>query len=178
MPESRVCSRYSVAGPGSVLSFEAKSSLHGVHGSVREVSGYVDACFEDDGSLAIEPPPKMHVEFPVERLRSGNDIQDREMWRLIDSKRFPMVSADLSGLKSTSVPGRYEADGQVTLAGRMRRYAGRLAVTRDGDHLVIEGDLVVDIRDFGLKPPQLLFIKVDPTVTVRLNLVTAAAAAA
>ena len=60
----------------------------------------------------------------------------------------------------------------------MRRYAGRLAVKRDGDHLVVEGDLVVDIRDFGLKPPQLLFIKVDPTVTVRLNLVTAPAAAA
>ena len=99
------CSRYSVAGRGSVLTFEAKSSLHVVHGRVSDVSGYVDACFEDDGSLSIEPPPKMHVEFPVERLRSGNDIQDREMWRLIDSKRFPVVSADLRDLKPTSVAG-------------------------------------------------------------------------
>ena len=37
----------------------------------------------------------MHVEFKVESLRTGNDLQDREMWKLIDSKRFPRIAGDL-----------------------------------------------------------------------------------
>ncbi len=89
MPESKACSRYVVAAGESVLTFAAATTLHEVKGRASDLSGFVEACFEDDGSLAVDPAPQMHVEFPVERLRSGNDLQDREMWRLIDSRRFP-----------------------------------------------------------------------------------------
>jgi hypothetical protein len=36
--------------------------------------------------------------------------------------------------------------------------------------LTIEGQLDLDIRDFGLKPPALLLIKVDPVVKLNLHL--------
>jgi hypothetical protein len=163
-------------GKESALTFEAKSSLHGVHGRAAEVSGYIEACLDDDGSLSAEPPPKMHVEFPVERLRSGNSLQDKEMWRLIDSSRFPMIYADLRDITPTGAPGGYTAEGEVTLAGRSRRYTGRMDVRRDGERLVVDGEIVVDIRDYGLRPPQILFMKVDPEVKVRLHLVAANAA--
>jgi YceI-like domain len=172
MRESKECSRYTVARAGSALQFEAKSSLHPVHGSVTDVRGFVEADLQEDGSLALDPAPRMHVEFPVERLRSGNDLQDREMWKLIDSRRFPIVSADLRRIKANGVPGAYIAEGDITLAGRSRRYSGEMRVRRNGENLIVDGNLVVDIRDFGLRPPQLLFIKVDPTVKVSLHLVT------
>jgi len=41
---------------------------------------------------------------------------------------------------------------------------------RDGDRVTIDGELDVDIRDFGLKPPNLLIVKVEPVVHVRLHL--------
>ena len=107
-----------------------------------------------DGTVCSEPAPRMHVEFPVEQLRSGNGLQDREMWKMIDSKRFPTRRADLRELRPATDPGRYAATGDVTLAGRSRRYDGDAGARRDsGDRITIDGELEIDIRDFGLKPP-------------------------
>jgi hypothetical protein len=143
-----------------------------VHGSARNVTGFVDAEFGPDG-LNTNPSPAMHVEVPVEQFKSGNAMQDREMWKLIDSRRFPTVAADLRSIENEGSAGRYKAAGDVTLAGRQRRYEGSLNVTREGDTLRVEGDLVVDIRDFGLQPPRFLMLKVEPHVNVHLRLVAA-----
>ena len=86
---------------------------------------------------------------------------------MIDSKRFPRVASDLRELRPTTDPGRYAATGDVTLAGRSRRYNGTLTLSSSGDRITIEGELEIDIRDFGLKPPALLLIKVDPAVKLR-----------
>jgi polyisoprenoid-binding protein YceI len=143
-----------------------------VHGSASHLCGYVDADFSDD-ALATDPAPKMHVELPVEQLRSGNMLQDREMWKLIDSRRFPTISADLRSVERRLGDGKYTASGDITLAGRQRRYEGTLAVARDGDRVRVEGELRVDIREFGLNPPRFLMFKVEPEVNVRLHLVAA-----
>jgi hypothetical protein len=173
-PRCGVCNiaRYAVSEPGSKLDFEAKSSLHPVHGSAANVSGYVDAEFSGD-ALTTEPPPKMHVELPVEQLRSGNALQDREMWKLIDSRRFPTIAADLRSLESAGADGHYKASGDITFAGRQRRYEGNLTVARDGETLRVEGELRLDIRDFGLQPPRFLMFRVEPEVNIRLRLLAA-----
>jgi hypothetical protein len=89
---------------------------------------------------------------------------------MIDSKRFPRVAADLRELRPTTDPDRYAASGDVTLAGRSRRYNGAVTLWRSGDRITIEGELEIDIRDFGLKPPALLLVKVNPAVKLRLHL--------
>lgn len=163
--------RFTVASSDSWLTFEARSTLHPVHGKATNLEGFVEAVWQPDGSLAAEPPARMHVEFPVEQLRSGNAMQDREMWKIVDSKRFPRVAADLRELRAGAGPGRYAASGDITLAGRSRRYEGELAFADDAQEVTVEGELSVDIRDFGLKPPNLLIVKVDPIVKVHLHLV-------
>ena len=135
------------------------------------MGGYIEAHFNADGSVATEPPAKMHVDFPVEGLKTGNNLQDREMWKVVDSRRFPRVSADLREISAAPTAGRYTASGEVTLAGRSRRYSGEFSLGHSGDRLTLEGDLNVDIRDFGLKAPNLLLVKVDPVINIRLRLV-------
>ncbi len=168
--------RYSVSASDSWLTFEARSTLHGVHGKVSDLSGSVEVAWNEDGSIAAEPLPKMHVEFPVERLRTGNGMQDGEMWKVIDSKRFPRIAADVRSLRPGNAPGRYGASGSVTMSGRSRQYDGECTISADGDVITIEGDLTVDIRDFGLTPPKLVIIKVDPVVRVHIHLVAKKAA--
>ena len=144
--------------------------MHPVHGKATNLTGYLEGEF--GGSMLLtDPPPRMHVEFQVERLRSGNDLQDREMWKLIDSRRFPLIAADLKNIRAAGAPGRYAAGGDITLAGRSRRYDGELTVMPNGKSVAVEGELVLDIRDFGLQPPRLLMMKVAPDVKVRLRLV-------
>jgi hypothetical protein len=57
------------------------------------------------------------------------------------------------------------------MAGRKKTYDGDLTIKVDKDKLVVDGSLVVDIRDFGLQAPRLLMVTVQPHVTVRLHLI-------
>jgi polyisoprenoid-binding protein YceI len=163
--------RYAVDPSQSSLSADAQSTLHTVHTSVSGVAGFIEAAWNPDGTLAMTPEPKMHVEFPVDQLRSGNAMQDREMRKLIDSARFPKVAADLTGIEPLVSAGRYKATGEITLAGRSRAYGGEFSIANDGDRLTLDGEVNLDIRDFGLKPPNLIILKVDPMLSVRLRLV-------
>jgi hypothetical protein len=42
--------------------------------------------------------------------------------------------------------------------------------------VTLDGELMIDVRDFGLKPIKLLVLSVAPLVRVRLHLVTARSA--
>lgn len=169
--DSAAGTRYAVTPATSSLAFEARSTLHSVHGTAADLSGFIEVTWSADGTFVTDSAPKMHVEFPVESLRTGNGLQDREMWKVVDSKRFPRVAGDLRDLPPASTSGTYAATGDITLAGRSRQYQGELTFTHEGDGLTIDGEVSVDIRDFGLKPPSLLMMKVDPVVQVRLHLV-------
>lgn len=163
--------RYAVQPADSWLTFEARSTLHPVHGRATQLDGFIEATWDGQGLPVATPAPRMHVEFPIEQLRSGNGVQDREMWKVVDSKRFPRVAADLRELHEQAEPGYYAASGDITLAGRSRRYEGDLKFAHEGELVTVEGALSVDIRDFGLRAPNLLIVKVDPVVKVHLHLV-------
>ena len=163
--------RFEVVSAESSLTFFATSTLFPVYGRASEMSGYVEGVWSQQGTLAVRPMPKMHLDLKVESLRTGNELQDREMWKLIDSRRFPKIVAQLRELSAGPAAGRYDAAGQITLAGLARRYEGDLQLSRAGETLRISGDINVDVRDFGLKSMKLLVLSVEPLVRVRLRLV-------
>ncbi len=171
MAEKPSYERFDVASTDSSLTFFATSTLFPVYGKATEMTGYVEAAWNDNGTLAVDPPPRMHIELKVESLRTGNELQDREMWKLIDSKRFPKIVGELRDLSAAALPGRYAAAGNITLAGLARRYEGELLPSRDGDSVRIAGEINVDVRDFGLKSMNLLVLSVEPLVRVRLRMV-------
>ncbi len=168
-----VIERFDVVPADSSLTFFAMSTVQSAYGKTTELSGFVDAAWNPDGTLAVEPAPRMHVEFKVESLRTGNELQDREMWKLIDSKRFPKISGDLREIGAAGARGRYAAGGQITLAGLARRYESEFTLDHEPKRLVLDGEVKIDVRDFGLKPINLLVLSVAPLVRVRLHLVTA-----
>jgi len=163
--------RYDVDSVNSSLAIEARSTLHAVRAAASALTGYVVAGWNSDGSLAAAPAPIVHVEFPIDQVRSGNAMQDREMRRLVDAGRFPKASGDLRSVDPIAPPGRYRASGEITLVGRSRTYAGEFTMKNDEGIVTVEGELSIDIRDFGLKPPSLLILKVDPVLRVILRLV-------
>jgi hypothetical protein len=166
-----VYERYEVVQADSSLTFFATSTVLAAFGKTTNLSGSIDAAWNDDGTLAAEPAPRAHIEFMVESLRTGYDLQDHEMWKLIDSKRFPKISADLREFDYGNARGRYTAAGVVTLAGLARRYEGEFTLDHDDRRVVLKGEQMIDVRDFGLKPINLLVLSVAPLVRVRLQLV-------
>lgn len=170
-PHNAVKERFEVSSADSSLTFYAASPTQSAYGKTTELNGFFDLAWNADGSVAAEPAANMHVEFKVESLRTGNELQDREMWKLIDSKRFPKIAGDLCTLSSGAVRGRYGAAGQITLAGLARRYEGEFRLDREPQRIALDGEVKIDVRDFGLKPIKLLVLGVAPLVRVRLHLV-------
>jgi polyisoprenoid-binding protein YceI len=153
----------------SRIVLEARSSLHPIHGEATGLEGSIEADVTD-GHVEFGETPKIRVELPVERLKSGKALEDAEMQRRIDAKRFPTIKGEVREVQETA-GGRYQMRGDLTFHGVTRPVDGEVSAKVDGDSLVFEGEETFDIRDFGVQPPKILMLKVHPDVKVRVRVV-------
>jgi hypothetical protein len=159
--------RYELLHGACSMSVEARSSVHPVHVETSEVTGHLDAEVEQG---QVVPRPGARIEVLMDGLRSGNPLLDRETRRRMDLRRHPRLVAELSDARPLG-DGVLACRGQVTFQERTRPVTGELVVRADEDgDLHLEGRQEVDVRRWGLEPPRLLVLKVDPEVTVRLRL--------
>lgn len=148
---------------------EARSSLHPIHGEATGLEGSIEAGVTD-GHIELGDTPKIQVELPVERLKSGKALEDAEMQRRIDAKRYPTIKGEVREVKDAG-GGRYRMRGDLTFHGVTRPVEGEVSAKVDGNSLVFEGEQTFDIRDFGVEPPKILMLKVHPDVKVRVRAV-------
>lgn len=163
--------RYRIDSVRSRVSIDARSTLHPIHTEADGLEGWLEMDVRD-GSVDVESSPRGHVEFPVDKLRSGHAMEDRELQRRIDARRYPTISGDLEFMRANGAPGHLHVSGALTFRGVTRRYEDRMTMdVADDATLTMSGQSVFDIRDFGMEPPRILMLKVDPEVTVRIDLI-------
>jgi YceI-like domain len=151
---------------------DAKSSLHPIHTSTAGLEGSLDMEVLGGGRINLQAPAKASLSFAVDKLSSGNPLEDRELRRRIDSRRFPTIDGALSELRETGKEGRYLARGDLTFRGATNTYEDEITVSRIDDRtLAIAGEHTFDIREFGMDPPKILMFRVEPDVKVHVDLV-------
>jgi polyisoprenoid-binding protein YceI len=162
--------RYRIRAERSRIDAEARSSLHPIRAGVTGVRGWFDA---EPGAPGLDPgvTPGGQVEIDVAGLRTGNALYDAELGRRLEAKRFPVARGEVRGVRRVAAD-RYAVRGDLTLHGRTSSVEGtvRVRVLDDGS-AEVEGELAIDMRDFGLEPPRVLLLKVHPRVTVRGHVV-------
>ena len=68
--------------------------------------------------------------------------------------------------------GRYKVSGDVAFRGVSRPCEDEMSVTPVDDSTIrLEGRSTFDIRDFGMDPPRILVLRVEPDVVVRVEIV-------
>jgi len=156
--------------PGrSKVWIEAKSSLHPIHGEADGLEGSIEADVAD-GHIDITGVPKISIELPVGNLQSGKKLEDAEMMRRIDARRFPKIRGETTELRKNG--GTYQIRGDLTFHGVTRAVEGHVTISApDERSLLIEGEQVFDIREFGVEPPKILMFRVHPDVRVRIKVV-------
>ncbi len=163
---------YRIDPSRSRVQISARLSLHPIDTETDGLEGFVDLDVHDGGQVALDEPPKAHLELPVEQLRSNNKLEDRELRRRIDARRYPTISGDLTGMQRVDGDGSYSVRGDLTFRGVTRSYEDTMSVTAPDEGTVrLEGESKFDIRDFGMDPPRILMRKVEPVVTVRVSIV-------
>lgn len=152
----------------SLMSLEARSTVHPVHAETSGLEGWFEGDLAGDSSVIGAG----QLEIPLAPLASGNALYDAELRRRIDIRRHPTLRAELSDWAPSATAGTYRVRGDVTFRGVTRAEEGQMALLIQDEHtVVLEGARVFDIREYGMEPPQLLSLRVYPEVTIRVAIV-------
>jgi polyisoprenoid-binding protein YceI len=161
-------SRFRVIPDRSKLWAEARSSIHPVKVETSGLSGDLEAEITD-GMVELKAPFK--VEIDAERLRSGTGLIDGELQRRLETRKFPRVIGHVKEVSGAG-PGRARLAGELSLHGATRKADVEVSVRALVERtLEIEGEKVIDMRDYDLTPPKFLMFKVHPDVKVRARIV-------
>jgi polyisoprenoid-binding protein YceI len=163
--------RFTLDPVRSCIWVDARSSLHPITTQTRGLEGWVELTMLEDGMIDLEQPVLGHLEVSVDRFSSGNQLYDRELKRRIDAKRHPVILGQITGVHHTGAANRYSVAGDLSFHGETRAFEHEMTIEIDrGSSISLKGDRVFDIREFRMKPPSMLMLKVYPEVAVRMEL--------
>jgi hypothetical protein len=167
--------RYRIAPERSQVWIDGSSTLHAIHSSADGVEGFVDCDVEPDGGLNLSVVPTGSLSFPVDRLSSGNRMEDRELYKRIDARRYPTIEGVLDSVVANGATDSYLVGGDITFRGVSRRYEDVMRIRGvDQETIQLDGSSRFDIREFGMEPPRMLMLKVEPEVDIRVEIVAVA----
>lgn len=164
--------RYRIEPERSQVWIDAKSTLHPIHSSADGLQGFVDVDLEADGELDLSVAPKGTLSFPVDRLSSGNRLEDRELQKRIDSARYPTIEGTLASVVPGGETGSYRVSGEITFRGVSRHHEDVMRIRGvDPGTIRLDGATQFDIREFGMEPPRMLLLRVEPEVAIRVDII-------
>jgi polyisoprenoid-binding protein YceI len=162
--------RYVFDSARSCVWVSGRSSLHPINTETRGITGWFEASFREDGTLDLGEGVAGELELSVERLTSGNQLYDRELRRRMDAKRYPIIGGRVTQIVINGTHPRYLVAGDISFHGKTRSFEHEMDITRAHDTVELSGDYVFDIREFGMKPPSMLMVRVYPEISVRVEL--------
>jgi hypothetical protein len=134
------------------------------------LEGYIEFELDTGGGVDLAVRPKGRLSLQVDRLRSGNMLEERELRRRIDAGRFRTIDGELIDMRPSGAGGRYVVRGAVTFRGVTNEHEDEMLISFDDDTVTLTGTSTFDVRDFGMEPPRILLLRVEPEVTVRVEI--------
>ncbi|MHB1928954.1 MAG: YceI family protein [Acidimicrobiales bacterium] len=167
--------RYRIVPERSTVTIDARSNVHPIHTQTSGLEGYVELELGADGAVDLEAKAAAALSLSVSHLQSGNRLEDREMQRRIDARRYPTISGELDRIEPGRGDGSYRVSGTVTFRGVSRPHADEMAIRAVDQRTVsLAGRSRFDVREFGMEPPRVLVLRVEPEVDVAVDIVAVA----
>jgi polyisoprenoid-binding protein YceI len=167
--EDGIVARYTILPARSRVWIGARSSVHPIHSSTAGLEGFID--FDADRAGRVGSHPAGKLSFPVSRLSSGNPLERRELQKRIGARRYPTIDGMLTSMEPLD-EGRLRVRGDLAFRGVTRSVEGNMAMSVVDDRTIrLEGESTFDVRDFGMEPPRILMLRVEPDVYVRVEVI-------
>jgi polyisoprenoid-binding protein YceI len=163
--------RYRIVPERSHVWVDAKSNVHPIHSTTDGLEGFVELEFAPDGAVDLAARPVGKLSLAVSRLSSGNRMEDRELQKRIDARKFPTVDGVLDEMARPGDDGVYKVSGDITFRGVARRHEDLMTIRLvDEQTVALAGKSRFDLREFGMEPPRMLMFRVEPDVEVRVEI--------
>jgi polyisoprenoid-binding protein YceI len=164
--------RYRIVPERSYVWVDARSNVHPIQSRTDGLEGFVDLTMGPEGGVDLTAAIAGKLSLSVSRLSSGNRLEDREMQKRIDAKRYPTIEGAIDKMERAGDDGSYRVRGDITFRGVLHTYEDEMTVHAVDDKTVqLAGKASFDIRDFGMEPPRVLMLRVEPEVDVRVEIV-------
>lgn len=163
--------RFRVDTGRSRVDIALKVNLHPSHITATGLRGTIEGELDEQGRPQLDRPYNAELTLPVDSIRSGHGLQDREMRRRFDSSRYPEITARVTHAEPLNGDGRYRATAHLTMHGHTQEITGDVRLDIDGGIVTVVGEQVIDVKQFGIDPPRLIVLKVESDVGVTAHIV-------
>ena len=147
--------------PGSELTFQGTSTLHGFTCTTKSIQAYidVDAAYQSTNlNTLAHPISAVQIVIPVKSLSCGGELEGN-MYKTLNATKFPYITYKLTGYDiesgSATASGFGAATtGKLTISGKENPIAFKINAIRGADGLVTAtGEQTIKMSEFGIKPP-------------------------
>ncbi|MGH7687047.1 MAG: YceI family protein [Candidatus Dormibacteria bacterium] len=164
--------RFSVDTRRSTVDIGLRVNLHPSHITATGVRGTIECELDDHGRPDLERPYSAELTLPVDAISSGIGLQDREMRRRMGASRYPVITARVvHGEPGADGDGSFRATAKLTIHGQTREVTGEVRFSLSDSTVQADAQAVINIKDFGIDPPRLIVLRVEPDVDVRAHIV-------
>jgi polyisoprenoid-binding protein YceI len=163
--------RFQVNTAQSTVQVGLRVNLHPSHINANALSGYIECEVDEQGKPRLDQPYTAELTLPVDAIKSGNGLQDREMRRRFNVSKYPTITATVTHGEALAGEGKYRAAAQLNMHGIRREISGDVQLSVDGTTMTIDGQQVINVKDFGIDPPRLIILKVEPEVDLQVHIV-------
>jgi polyisoprenoid-binding protein YceI len=114
------------------------------------------------------------VTVPLAKITTGMSLRDSHMHeKYLESSKYPTaeLSVPRSGLKFPAEGATVDASapGTMTIHGKSKPVNFHYKATRHGKTYQVQGDVHIDMRDFGIDTPSYLGVSVKPPVDIAVS---------
>lgn len=174
-----------------VVTFTSKAPLETIVGTTAEVTGFVTVSPDD-----IRGSAKARFEVDLASIKTGIDMRDGHMRdNFLETSKFPKAVFELTKVTSASLnklenqkevklmlEGNFSIHGVtklITIPATITYYneSDQTKARADGDLMHIAVNFDVLLGDYGIKRPQMLFMKLDETQKISIDMIASTAAA-
>lgn len=174
-----------------VVTFTSKAPLETIVGTTAEVTGFVTVNPYD-----IKGSAKARFEVDLSTIKTGIEMRDGHMRdNFLETSKYPKAIFELTKVDSAStnklenqkevkllLAGNFSVHGvtkTITIPATITYYSenDQTKARADGDlmHIAVNFDLL--LGDYGIKRPQMLFMKLDETQKISIDMIASTAAA-
>ncbi|HKP97218.1 MAG TPA: YceI family protein [Fibrobacteria bacterium] len=145
----------------SSLTYVLVHPMHTVKGITRDFECKVE--LSDDTVSS-----RIRVAADVRKFDSGNSSRDSHALEAVDALKFPRVSFESRSIKPEG--GGYLVAGDLTFHGVTRPVSFHVTPALGKDRVEITGTFEINLSDYGVERPSLMFMKSKDQLTLRFDL--------
>lgn len=117
------------------------------------------------------------VDVDMDQLTTDRDVRDVNMKdKLFETSKFPTSTftltepVDVSQVPEDGTTGEVTVAGELTIKEHTEPVEAKFQALRDGDLLIVSGEVEINREDFGVHSPDLIAAKITETGTVDIRL--------